>query len=63
MSTALIVIKNKSENSEPELTLEQREEQNSLDAYYQRKAKDGNLWSDKTDWFEAEDYHVDGITD
>ena len=42
MSTALIVIKNKSENTEPELTLEQREEQNSLDAYYQWKAKGEN---------------------
>ncbi len=59
MSTALIVIAKKCEDKESE----QREEQNRLAAYYEWKAKDGNLWSDKTDWYEAEDYHVEGITD
>ena len=59
MSTALIVIAKKCEDKESE----QREEQNRLAAYYEWKAKDGNLWSDKTDWYGAEDYNVEGITD
>ncbi len=63
MSTALIVVAKKCENRESEVSPEQREEQVKLDAYYQWKAKDGNLWSDKTDWYEAEDFHVEGITD
>ena len=63
MSTALLVITKKSEHKESELTPEEREEQIKVDAYYQWKAKDGNLWSDKTDWYGAEDYHVEGITD
>ncbi len=63
MSTALLVISKKCENKDSELTPEQREEKIRLESYYQWKAKDGNLWSDKTDWYEAEDYQVDGITD
>ncbi len=63
MSNALIVIAKKCENKESEQTPEQQAEQNRLTAYYEWKAKDGNLWSDKTDWYEAEDYHVEGITD
>ncbi len=63
MSTALIVIAKKCENKGSQQTSEEREEQNRVAAYYEWKAKDGNLWSDKTDWYEAEDYHVEGITD
>jgi hypothetical protein len=63
MSTALIVVTKKCDNKESELTPEEREEQIRLDAYYEWKAKDGNLWSDKTDWYEAEDCHVEGISD
>jgi hypothetical protein len=63
MSTALIVLEKKCENKESEQTPEQRNEQDRLAAYYEWKAKEGNLWADKADWFEAEDYHFEGITD
>ncbi len=63
MSTALTVIAKKCENKESELTHEERAEQKRVAAYYEWKAKNGDLWSDKTDWYEAEDYNVEGITD
>ena len=42
---------------------EQREEQVRLAAHYLWQAKGKNLWSDKDDWFEAEDSVIEDFKD